>query len=129
MPKYTCKNVEYIFAHQCEVDGSGNVVPKSGETYKELNSRNKVEFSENAKNKDGNIFYEQSLKMLIYFNDINIVKELSNSHLILRLTDLNGNVFIWGALMPYNIVQVNIDTIDNTAELDFFRDATQPEYS
>ena len=129
MNNFTCQNIQYLPAHQCELDEDGNIVPKQGYEFNEISSREKTEFTQNVKTEDGNNIYHQSVILVNIITDINLLSDLNNSHLILKIQNLSGEYFTWGSLKPYNPVQVSITTINKTVKLTFFRNSPQPEYT
>ncbi len=129
MSIFLCRSLEYIFLHQCELDENENIVPISENEFLEIYSKDNIEFSEKSRNKKGNISYNQKLKVKYKYEYVSEIQALSNSHLILRLTKLDGSTFVWGSIEDdYNPVQVKINIKSNIAELNFYRESLKPEY-
>jgi len=121
MNTFICQSIEYLFAHLCKLDESGNIVPKSYFEFKELASKEKISFSEKSKNQSGNIVYEQTLTIKLNA-DNTLLKDLTSSQLILKLQKTDGSFFTWGTLEPYNPVQVEINSENGLTEISFYRE-------
>jgi hypothetical protein len=128
MNTFVCQSVLYLHAHQCELDENGIIVAKTDFEFKELYSREKITFHEKSKFADDNILYEQSLTVLNKYSYVATLKDLTNSHLIVKIQKLDGSSTFWGSLEPYNPVQVKINTELGVAEISFFRENHLPEF-
>lgn len=127
MKIYRCQNIEYLFARQCELDSEGIIVPKSGFEFIELFSGEKITFKEKSKIKEGNISYKQTVDIETKYTEISEIQNLNDQHLILKVYNINGESFTWGSLLPYNPVQLELDTEGRVADISFVRIHHLPE--
>lgn len=126
MNTFICQSIQYLFAHLCRTDENGNIVPKSYFEFKELSSKEKINFSEKSRKDNGNILFEQTVTIKLK-TDNTLLKDLTSSQLILKLQKTDGTFFTWGTLEPYNPVQVEINSENQQTELSFFRQSSSSE--
>jgi len=122
-----CQTVEFQYSQNCEINLSGAIVPKIGFSFKELFSSERIVFEQKTSTENGNKVYNQTLTIINKI-DLETIKQLSNSHLIVKLQKIDGSYFIWGSLAPYNPVLVEILKEDDVSELQFYRKNFEPEY-
>jgi len=127
LKNFNCSTVEYLFAQNAELDINNNIVPKTGFSFLQFNTKEKNLFSENAKKTDGNIIYEQELSILFKYTDVTLLEMLNNAHLIIRLKNISSDIFMWGSIEPYNPVLLRIDTENKYVVLKFSRLNHTPE--
>jgi len=122
-----CQTLEFQYSQNCEINLSGLIVPKTGFSFIELFSAERIVFEQKTSTENGNKVYNQTLSIINKI-DLETIKQLSNSHLIVKLQKIDGSTFIWGSLAPYNPVLVEILKEDDVSEIQFYRKNFEPEY-
>jgi len=127
MNYFACKKLEYLLFQNAEINGNGEIVPKSGYDWESLFSTEKIKFTEKGKKDGDDIFYEQNLTASIKYDNASELQNRNDQYFILRLTKQNGDIFIWGTIAEKNPVQLEMDNEGGISTHTFSRKSAIPE--
>lgn len=121
MSRFVCQNLQYILSGNVASITGNTITPSNGYSLIPVNFNSKAEFVETAKEKNGNIYYEQSLEITLKYTLISEITALHEANLIVELKKPDDTVFAWGSIMPLNPVRCTFETQNGFAYIKFSR--------
>lgn len=128
MSNFRCNFIEYIPTYLVESITNNSIVPKTGETVRELLLSSAQDADEVQKTQAGNNYFEQTIKCIAKYTNVSEISELIQNRLILQLTDVDGNKIVWGTIIPDNPVRASIKASKQFADITFYRNSENPEF-